>query len=181
MSNQPNPETETETPPAPEEESGKEPDAASLARELEKERRASAQYRSAAKKAEDALKAREEADLSETEKMAKERDQLRVDLEAERQRAKQVVVREKAKDLAHHLGIVDADVAYRLLDPEAIEYDGAGEPTNLESLLDALVKDKPYLAGKARPAGTGDPGRRGPTTQPNDLNAAIRKAAGAAS
>lgn len=41
--------------------------------------------------------------------------------------------------------LVDPDAAARLLDRSAIEYDDDGKPTNIGPLLDALVKEKPYL------------------------------------
>jgi phage-related minor tail protein len=177
MSAQPEP---TTAPPIDADPEGDDLDPVALKAQLERERRASAQYRAGQKKAEDALKAREDADLTEAQKVAKERDDFKAQLEAERLRGKQLTVREKAKDLAYKLGIVDADVAYRLLDTEAIEYDANGEPTNLEDLLKALLAEKSYLAGKPRPSGSGEPGRRGPAQEPPDINARIRQAAGGA-
>lgn len=47
-----------------------------------------------------------------------------------------------AKDL------VDPDAAARLIDRSAIDYGDDGKPKNIPALLDALVKDKPYLKAK---------------------------------
>lgn len=55
--------------------------------------------------------------------------------------------------------VVDADAVVRLIDPDQIETDDAGLPTNAGTLVDSLLKDKPYLKAKGqaqrrpRPAG----------------------------
>lgn len=53
----------------------------------------------------------------------------------------------------------DPDDAYRLIDHAAIEFDADGKPTNVDALLDALVKAKPHLAkAEAAPAPAPAPG-----------------------
>lgn len=47
--------------------------------------------------------------------------------------------------------IVDPDAAARLIDTSALEYDEVGKPKNVDALLDALVKDKPYLKSGTTP------------------------------
>lgn len=51
---------------------------------------------------------------------------------------------------ASRLGIVDPEVAYKLLDLAGIEFDEDGTPRNIEAALKELLKAKPYLA--AQPA-----------------------------
>jgi hypothetical protein len=50
---------------------------------------------------------------------------------------------------AQKLGFQDPDDARRFLDMAALEFDGNGTPTNVESLLKDVLKNKPYLAGKS--------------------------------
>lgn len=50
--------------------------------------------------------------------------------------------------------VVDPDAAATLIDGRALEFDDDGKPTNVDTLLDALVKDKPYLKVATTPART---------------------------
>jgi len=59
------------------------------------------------------------------------------------------------RDKANKLGIVDAEVAAKLIDFGKIEKDDSGNPTNVESLLGELVEQKPYLVGKVEKANVG--------------------------
>lgn len=70
--------------------------------------------------------------------------------ELKQERLERTVEREARK-----LNIVDEDAALRLLDSSKIAFDDAGKPTNVNALLEQLVKDKPYLVA---PAGGGSPG-----------------------
>ena len=64
---------------------------------------------------------------------------------AEKQKA--LVTQNDIAAKAAKLGIIDPDAAYRLLDTSKLEYAEDGKPSNTEVLLQALLKDKPYLAG----------------------------------
>lgn len=77
-------------------------------------------------------------------------------------------------------GIVDADAASKLLDWAAIQYDQDGRPSNLDALLDDLVKARPYLAGQTSAGGGGFDGgsRGGASGSATDMNQLIRQAAG---
>jgi vacuolar-type H+-ATPase subunit I/STV1 len=67
------------------------------------------------------------------------------ELERERQ---ELVLRHETIAEAAKVGVVDPDVAYRLLDTATVEFDGSGKPTNLTALIKELVKSKPYLTAK---------------------------------
>lgn len=69
-------------------------------------------------------------------------------------RARQAVDRQ-----ARRLGVVDEDAAWRLLAPDALAYDAAGAPTNVEEALRALVAERPWLVrgGAPGPEGTAGP------------------------
>jgi hypothetical protein len=59
---------------------------------------------------------------------------------------------------AARMGIVDPDVAAKLLDWSEIEYGDNGSPTNVEDLLKGLLDAKPYLKapqGRATPTSGG--------------------------
>lgn len=109
------------------------------------------------------LKEREDADLSETERLRREIEAMKL------QRQKDAEERQALRDEA---AIYDAAVAQqavkpkliiRLIDRAALEHDDDGAPTNAEALVKALLKEEPYLKGEAkadgvpgtpRPAGT---------------------------
>lgn len=117
------------------------------------------------------LKKAEDASLSDTEKVKKERDELKTAQTElnERVRVLQVQV------LASKAGIVDPDVAAKLLD-----WDDLGENATdkkIESALKALVKEKPYLAGNA-PGGSDGGAGDGTGSESDDMNTMIRQMAG---
>jgi len=96
------------------------------------------------------LKAREDAELSDQQKIVKERDALAKQLKAANEAASRRSLDYEAVVLANRLNIVDPDAAVRLLDRSDIEWDEAGNPTNLQTLMEALIDKKPYLKGKTK-------------------------------
>ena len=120
-------------------------------------------------------RAAEDANKSELAKAQERAAQLEKQLAdaAEKQKALSTLSDITAK--AARLGIVDPDAAYKLLNREALEYGDDGAPTNTEALLQALLKDKPYLASGGssamNPAKSSD-------NQKDPILSAARKAAG---
>ncbi len=53
---------------------------------------------------------------------------------------------------AQAMQIVDLDAAVRLMDRDALEIGEDGRPTNVEAVLKALIKAKPYLVKQAATA-----------------------------
>ena len=99
------------------------------------------------------LKEREDADLSETEKLRRELADLKL------AREKDAMERQALRD---EQAIYEAAVAHqavkprllmRLIDRSEIEHDDDGKPTNAEALVKALLKDEPYLKGESGPQG----------------------------
>lgn len=80
---------------------------------------------------------------------------------------------------AQGLGIVSERAALRLLEPDAVEWDNKGRPTNVTQLLKELIKAEPYLTTNRR-MGSGDGGQTGGGTAPGDMNTLLRRAAGRA-
>lgn len=116
----------------------------------------------------------QESQKTETQKLADkitalEAEKSNWETERKRDRLQTATVREAAR-----LGFRDPADAYRLLDDGSIEFDDAGQPTNVGKLLSGLLKDKPYLASVN---GSADGGQRGES--PNgkaDENTLIRAA-----
>lgn len=111
------------------------------------------------------LKDREDAELSETERLRLEVESLKKDRERvvqERQamRDEQAIFAAAVKHQA-----VKPQLIVRLIDVSALEHDEDGKPTNAESLVKELLKDEPYLKGEAgaqgvpgTPRASGQPG-----------------------
>jgi hypothetical protein len=122
-------------------------------------RRALAAERSARGKAEDELKKRDDAQLSETEKLQRKvADQERELVDRDR-REQETKTRMSVMTAAVRKGFEDPEDAVKMLNASELVFEN-GEPTNVGPLLDALLKDKPYLAAN-RPVGSFDQGARG--------------------
>lgn len=103
-------------------------------------------YEKAEKEAEAAKKAAEEAQLSEIERIKKQHTEAEQRIKQYQQQLVMAQVKLAAKDK----NIVDPDLA-ALAIQDKLEMDENGMPTNLEKVLDDLIKNKPYLV-KAEPA-----------------------------
>jgi hypothetical protein len=134
-------------------------DAGKKALDAERDARRDAEKR--AKAAEDELKKLKDASLSENER----RDKRLADLEraeTDWQRERQdLVLRSSVERQAVKLGFADPTDALGLLDRTSIEYEPDGSPRNVEQLLTALAKGKPYLLAQRRSAGSFDTGTGG--------------------
>jgi hypothetical protein len=110
------------------------------------------------------LREREEAELSETERLRLEVEALKKDRERvvqERQvmRDEQAIFAAAVKHQA-----VKPQLIVRLIDIGALEHDEDGKPVNAESLVKELLKDEPYLKGE--PGTQGVPGTPRASGQP---------------
>lgn len=145
-------------------------------------RKENATHRTRLKSFEEEERKRQEAQLSEQQKLEKrladaqaERDNLRLSVQ-DRLLAKEV------RAVAAELGFADPADALGLLPRSELELDDDGEPTNARTLLEKLAKAKPYLMkqqGAARASSSGgatNPSRSttaGPTTITKDYVAGI--------
>ena len=114
----------------------------------------------------------EKSELQKAQELAAQREKQIQDL---LNAQKTMATQNEVTQAAAKLGIVDPDAAYKLLDKEAIEYEGDGKPKNVEALLQSLLKGKPYLAGSGTSA-TNPSKRAGSEIDPMIL--AARSAAG---
>lgn len=129
------------------------------ARKLRSEAR---QLRERNRALEDEKRARDEAALSETEKSARRIAQLEQALAERDARTRDKTLAAATVDAAARLGFANPRLALRMIEAADVEYDGDGEPTNVENLLKSLLKAEPYLAAShARPTGSIDGGTRG--------------------
>lgn len=124
---------------------------------VRKLRAEAAEYRRKLRELEAALKKREEAELSEVERVRgrlAEVERERIELE---RKMREHTTRYEVMLRAREMGIVDPDAAWRLIDVAEIEFDEDGRPTNLDRLLQGLVRRRPYLLGSASTSATNPP------------------------
>jgi len=97
----------------------------------------------------DALKTKvdehDSANLTDLQRLEAERNTFADQAKKNAEKASSLALKYEAIVLANKLNIVDPDAAVKLLDEDSIEWNDAGSPTNLQSLLETLVESKPYL------------------------------------
>lgn len=156
------------------------PDPTALTKQLEEERRARIRVQKEAERALVALKEREDADKSETEKAAARITELEQSLAARENAVRQAEVRAAAIDAASRLGFRNPEDGLRFLDMDILEFDDAGRPIGVDKQLAAILKERDYLKDKPRTpdAGQGDRGRTATLTvdeirkmKPEEINA----------
>lgn len=114
-------------------------------------RKEAAEYRRRMRELQQKLKEREEAELSEQERLQHrltEYEARVAELERDRQERTlkyEVMLAARAK------GVQDVDAAYKLLDLTSIEFDEDGRPVNIDQALDALLQARPWLKGQTLP------------------------------
>lgn len=143
---------------------------------IDKEREARKVAEKNAKELGARLKAIEDKDLPEAERVVKERDTLKSDNERLTGELRQERLTTAVVMAASRLGFADPADAVRLVD---VEFDDDDKPKDVDAKLAALLKAKPYLASAAaRTSGSADPGNAGGASTGNDFNSEIRRAAG---
>jgi hypothetical protein len=94
----------------------------------------------------------QEAALSEAQKLEKRA----AEAEQTVQQYKQQLITAQVRLAAQSKGIIDPDLAALAIQSQ-LEFGEDGMPTNVEKALDALVKQKPYLAPAPKPAEATEP------------------------
>lgn len=88
----------------------------------------------------------ERSQLSETEKLVAENADMKAKVELLERTARETHEREQITSEARSLGFIDEDDAVRLVDRSLLQVEEAtGRITNLQSVLNALLKAKPHL------------------------------------
>jgi hypothetical protein len=99
------------------------------------------------------LKEIEDAQLTEQQKLARDRDELAGKIPVYEARVRELAVNNEVLAEASGLGIISPKHAAKLLDQKAIQFDADGNPTNVKELLSQLVIDAPWLKAPAVVAG----------------------------
>lgn len=120
---------------------------------------------------------RQAAAAAEAEKpLADQLEQMKAELASERSQRQEQSLRAAAVTSATKLGYRNPDMAFRLLDIDAVEYAKDGSPANVEKLLTKVAENDPYLLASAD-FGGGNKGEP-PAGSGNEMNDLIRSAAG---
>lgn len=120
-------------------------------REIQRLRRTEAEHRTARRELETWKSEQERAQMTREERLAADlADAERVKSELIIRHQERAVAYE-TKIAAKELGLIDPDVAVKLIDAARIDYADDGTPKNLAELLRELVAAKPYLAASSTP------------------------------
>jgi hypothetical protein len=113
-----------------------------------------------------AEQARVQAQMSDAEKVTAAAKKLQDELAAKDQQVtalREMTVRYEVMLKAQEMAIIDLDAAVRLMDMGALEFGEDGKPTNVEAVLKALIKAKPYLVKQdSKSPGMGTPAGKTP-------------------
>lgn len=74
-------------------------------------------------------------------------------IDAAQEKANNLLIVAETKALCTELGIIDADVAFQLMDKTNVKVDEAGKVTGAKEALEALKAAKPFLAHQQQPSG----------------------------
>ena len=102
------------------------------------------------------LKTIEDAQLSEHDKLAKRVEEYETREAEWAAEKKETALKLGVFSLQAPLGIADTDLALAALDRSQVEYDGNGQPTNLQDVLTALLEAKPLLKGVTASSASAD-------------------------
>ena len=103
----------------------------------------------------------EQASKTELEKALEKAAEFEKRMQDNEARAREALLRAAVVSEAAKKNVVDPDAALALLNKDALEFDEHGQPTNVPDLIDSLLIDKTYLAGKPRTTtGSADLGAR---------------------
>lgn len=112
--------------------------------------------------------------MGEAERLRSDNERLQADVTRLTEESRQRAIREVVGELAPTLGIGDARLAAKLLDPSKIEWDDAGQPKRkpLEKTLEDLKREYPTITARTR--GSADAGAGGTSATPNDSDISAR-------
>lgn len=108
-------------------------------------RKENAGHRTARKTLEEEKRLRDEAQLSEQQKLEKNYADLQRSHEEYKTEVQSKLIRSEIRTAAADLGFTDPADAISLINRSELEYDDDGVPSNAKALLEKLAKAKPYL------------------------------------
>lgn len=130
-----------------------------LQRELQEVRREAAKYRTEKQKLEQWKTEREQAEMSEGDKLKQQVVDYEKRVSDMQRELQDTRLRSAVESTAARLGFANPTYAPRLIDAAKVEFDDSGAPTNVEALLSDLLKAEAWLASP-RAAGTANGGVR---------------------
>lgn len=143
------------------------------------EKAAKADARAAAKERDELRAKQKKADdeqLSETERLRARTAELEAAATAKDRELQETKNRHEVERAATKAGLADPEDAHSLLKASDFEHDETGNVTNADKLVTALLKAKPYLAGKASSSGVpGTPRSNGTQTHEDRVKENIDK------
>lgn len=111
---------------------------------VEQLRKEAAENRKKAATAEAKLKEQDDAKLSETERLQKERDEFKAKAEQAEEHSRATLVEADIRVLASTMKFADLDDPLGAIKLDSVEFDANGKPTNVKKLLEELAKAKPH-------------------------------------
>ena len=154
---------------------------AELQAKIEQLERDNRQYRDAQRAREEAEKAAQEAQLSEAERVTKRQAALELENADLKRQLLDERTQRRVVESATRAGFSKPELAWKLIELSAIEYDADGRPRNIDKLVNELLREYPELSSAtARVAGSAEGGVRGNGSGGADMNTMIRQAAGRA-
>lgn len=108
---------------------------------------------------------RKTAELSEVERLKKEKADLEGERETLRGQVKNQLIQSRFEAAAAKMGAVDTEAAFKLADLSGVEMDAEGKVTGVEEALKSLKQARPFLFGEAPAKAVGGNGGGNPGGQ----------------
>jgi len=141
-------------------------------------RREAAENRTKLRALEAAEKKRQEAEMTESQKLQARVTELEANLTAREAQLRETTLRTAVTAAAIEAGASNPSVLVRLIDPSAVEYAEDGSPKNLKKLVEGLKAQVPALFKPTTPGGSADAGASGKAGGAPSMNDLIRQRAG---
>lgn len=109
----------------------------------------------------------EAAQLSEVDRLKKEREELAAQAAKAQSDLQESRIESKVTSVAAMKGAVDPEAVLRLIDRKQITLGDDGQVSGVEEAVTALLAEKPYLVGKTTPKGGLDGGVRNTADAPD--------------
>lgn len=95
-------------------------------------------------------------------------------------RANQKLIKAEVKSISSTLGIIDPDIAFKLIDVSSMKVRDDGTVEGVKEALEALLREKPFLKGQSGPVGSPtNPGSQNVKETVDDkMNSLIRRMSG---
>ena len=121
-------------------------------------------YRTRLREMEAEQQAKRDAELSDSERQAKELAELRQQMAERDEQTRRLALESAVALRSNTMGIVDAEAAVKLIDTASLDFDDAGRPDaeSLDQALKRLIKAKPYLKTQPPAASPANPARTEP-------------------